>query len=55
MQSCPTQAVLPWVGLAADKVIRNRYNTFLDEGMAPPAFKRHGSGRVRHWQSPPKF
>ncbi|MGM0487646.1 MAG: hypothetical protein ACQESR_12920 [Planctomycetota bacterium] len=26
MESCPTQAVLPLVGLAADKVIRDRYN-----------------------------
>ncbi|MFO7907735.1 MAG: hypothetical protein R6U98_34135 [Pirellulaceae bacterium] len=26
MESCSTQAVLPLVGLTADKVIRNRYN-----------------------------
>ncbi|MFO7904081.1 MAG: hypothetical protein ACQESR_09120 [Planctomycetota bacterium] len=26
MESYPTQAVLPLVGLAADKVIRHRYN-----------------------------
>ncbi|MGM0487304.1 MAG: hypothetical protein ACQESR_11140 [Planctomycetota bacterium] len=25
-ESCPTPAVFPWVGLAADKVIRDRYN-----------------------------
>ncbi|MFO7905368.1 MAG: hypothetical protein ACQESR_26010 [Planctomycetota bacterium] len=25
MESCSTQAVLPWVGLAADKVIRDRH------------------------------
>ncbi|MFO7908153.1 MAG: hypothetical protein ACQESR_29715 [Planctomycetota bacterium] len=25
MESCPTQAVLPLVGLAADKVIRDRH------------------------------
>ncbi|MGM0486940.1 MAG: hypothetical protein ACQESR_09300 [Planctomycetota bacterium] len=25
MESCPTQAVLPLVGLAADKLIRHRY------------------------------
>ncbi|MGM0489241.1 MAG: hypothetical protein ACQESR_21080 [Planctomycetota bacterium] len=25
MESCPRQAVLPWVGLAAKKVIRDRY------------------------------
>ncbi|MFO7905071.1 MAG: hypothetical protein ACQESR_06630 [Planctomycetota bacterium] len=23
VESCPTQAVLPWVGLAAEKVIRD--------------------------------
>ncbi|MFO7903634.1 MAG: hypothetical protein ACQESR_07370 [Planctomycetota bacterium] len=26
MESCPTQAVLPWVGLAAENVIRDRYS-----------------------------
>ncbi|MGM0486229.1 MAG: hypothetical protein ACQESR_05640 [Planctomycetota bacterium] len=26
MESCPTQAVLPLVGLAADKLTRDRYN-----------------------------
>ncbi|MFO7903516.1 MAG: hypothetical protein R6U98_12700, partial [Pirellulaceae bacterium] len=26
LESCPTQAALPLVGLAADKVIRDRYN-----------------------------
>ncbi|MFO7906475.1 MAG: hypothetical protein ACQESR_06385 [Planctomycetota bacterium] len=26
MENCPTQAVLPLVGLAAEKVIRDRYN-----------------------------
>ncbi|MFO7907648.1 MAG: hypothetical protein ACQESR_21345 [Planctomycetota bacterium] len=26
MESCPTQAVLPLVGLAAEKVIRDPYN-----------------------------
>ncbi|MFO7904325.1 MAG: hypothetical protein R6U98_16800, partial [Pirellulaceae bacterium] len=26
MESCPTQAVLPLVGLAADKLIRDRYS-----------------------------
>ncbi|MGM0491041.1 MAG: hypothetical protein ACQESR_30315 [Planctomycetota bacterium] len=30
MESCPTQAVLPLVGLAADKVIRDRYDTLGD-------------------------
>ncbi|MFO7907564.1 MAG: hypothetical protein ACQESR_18475 [Planctomycetota bacterium] len=27
MESCPTQAVLPLVGLAAEKVIRDRYTS----------------------------
>ncbi|MGM0487124.1 MAG: hypothetical protein ACQESR_10230 [Planctomycetota bacterium] len=27
MESCPTQALLPWVGPAAEKVIRDRYIT----------------------------
>ncbi|MGM0490326.1 MAG: hypothetical protein ACQESR_26675 [Planctomycetota bacterium] len=26
MEPCPTQAVLPLVGLAAEKLIRDRYN-----------------------------
>ncbi|MGM0485608.1 MAG: hypothetical protein ACQESR_02475 [Planctomycetota bacterium] len=30
MERCPRQAVLPLVGLAADKVIRDRYNALLD-------------------------
>ncbi|MFO7902085.1 MAG: hypothetical protein R6U98_05455 [Pirellulaceae bacterium] len=30
MERCPTQAVLPLVGLAAEKVIRDRYNRLLD-------------------------
>ncbi|MGM0489174.1 MAG: hypothetical protein ACQESR_20740 [Planctomycetota bacterium] len=28
MERCPTQAVLPLVGLAAEKVIRDRYSGF---------------------------
>ncbi|MFO7901150.1 MAG: hypothetical protein ACQESR_05080 [Planctomycetota bacterium] len=28
MERCPTQAVLPLVGLTAEKVIRDRYNHF---------------------------
>ncbi|MGM0486378.1 MAG: hypothetical protein ACQESR_06415 [Planctomycetota bacterium] len=32
MESCPTQAVLPLVGLAAEKVIRDRYITYADAG-----------------------
>ncbi|MFO7903460.1 MAG: hypothetical protein ACQESR_18930 [Planctomycetota bacterium] len=34
MERCPTQAVLPLVGLAAEKIIRDRYNM------------RHGMPRV---------
>ncbi|MFO7908279.1 MAG: hypothetical protein R6U98_36915 [Pirellulaceae bacterium] len=30
MGSCPTQAVLPLVGLAAEKVIRDRYNCLIE-------------------------
>ncbi|MFO7902815.1 MAG: hypothetical protein ACQESR_14200 [Planctomycetota bacterium] len=33
MERCPTQAVLPLVGLAAEKVIRDRYN---NGGLRPP-------------------
>ncbi|MFO7901706.1 MAG: hypothetical protein ACQESR_07045 [Planctomycetota bacterium] len=29
MESCPTQTVLPLVGLAAEKVIRDRYKLVL--------------------------
>ncbi|MFO7903296.1 MAG: hypothetical protein ACQESR_11920 [Planctomycetota bacterium] len=43
MESCPTQAVLPLVGLAAEKVIRDRYNwmrqspfTYSTGGHNPP-------------------
>ncbi|MFO7904193.1 MAG: hypothetical protein ACQESR_01085 [Planctomycetota bacterium] len=32
MESCPTQALLRLVGLAAEKVIRQRYNTFPSRG-----------------------
>ncbi|MGM0487850.1 MAG: hypothetical protein ACQESR_13955 [Planctomycetota bacterium] len=31
MESCPTQAVLPLVGLAAEKVIRDRDNSIENE------------------------
>ncbi|MFO7906838.1 MAG: hypothetical protein ACQESR_27365 [Planctomycetota bacterium] len=34
MESCPTQAVLPLVGLAAEKVIRDRYiRLFMNEAI----------------------
>ncbi|MFO7907022.1 MAG: hypothetical protein ACQESR_14980 [Planctomycetota bacterium] len=32
MEGCPTQAVLPLVGLAAEKVIRDRYKVFPHPG-----------------------
>ncbi|MFO7907526.1 MAG: hypothetical protein R6U98_33065 [Pirellulaceae bacterium] len=35
MESCPTQAVLPLVGLAAEKVIRDRYNWDCPENTGP--------------------
>ncbi|MFO7906683.1 MAG: hypothetical protein ACQESR_27255 [Planctomycetota bacterium] len=34
MESCPTQAVLPLVGLAADKFIRDRYILLCFQGMS---------------------
>ncbi|MFO7904610.1 MAG: hypothetical protein ACQESR_02185 [Planctomycetota bacterium] len=36
MESCPTQAVLPLVGLAAEKVIRDRYKTGTEAGAGKP-------------------
>ncbi|MFO7901877.1 MAG: hypothetical protein ACQESR_06955 [Planctomycetota bacterium] len=36
MESCPTQAVLPLVGLAADKVIRDRYIRRARNASRPP-------------------
>ncbi|MFO7901791.1 MAG: hypothetical protein ACQESR_21880 [Planctomycetota bacterium] len=35
MESCPTQAVLPLVGLAAEKVIRDRYKGNTDRAETP--------------------
>ncbi|MFO7903249.1 MAG: hypothetical protein ACQESR_16945 [Planctomycetota bacterium] len=35
MGRCPTQAVLPLVGLAAEKVIRDRYSSELSHGDEP--------------------
>ncbi|MGM0489602.1 MAG: hypothetical protein ACQESR_22935 [Planctomycetota bacterium] len=37
MESCPTQAVLPLVGLAAEKVIRDRYKALRIVEKSPPA------------------
>ncbi|MGM0486854.1 MAG: hypothetical protein ACQESR_08860 [Planctomycetota bacterium] len=42
MESCPAQAVLPLVGLAAEKVIRDRYK---GGGRLP-----HCTGRPLHGQ-----
>ncbi|MFO7904243.1 MAG: hypothetical protein ACQESR_11310 [Planctomycetota bacterium] len=42
MESCPTQAVRPLVGLAADKVIRDRYSHHEDH-QAGQASRRTGS------------
>ncbi|MFO7907739.1 MAG: hypothetical protein R6U98_34155 [Pirellulaceae bacterium] len=49
MDSCPTQAVLPLVGLAAEKVIRDQYKS---EGAATgqplgTSEECRGGGRVR--------
>ncbi|MGM0488156.1 MAG: hypothetical protein ACQESR_15505 [Planctomycetota bacterium] len=35
MENCPTQAVLPLVGLAAEKVIRDRYKRPRRDGRHP--------------------
>ncbi|MFO7906118.1 MAG: hypothetical protein ACQESR_28800 [Planctomycetota bacterium] len=39
MESCPTQAVHPLVGLAADKVIRDRYNSVHERSILPTMMK----------------
>ncbi|MFO7901577.1 MAG: hypothetical protein ACQESR_29790 [Planctomycetota bacterium] len=39
MESCPTQAVLPLVGLAADNVIRDRYKTKERVSIATPGVR----------------
>ncbi|MFO7907267.1 MAG: PDZ domain-containing protein [Pirellulaceae bacterium] len=56
MESCPTQAVLPLVGLAAEKVIRDRY---ISDGRICPAGKlldasRPPVGRTRGGQRHPR-
>ncbi|MGM0486323.1 MAG: hypothetical protein ACQESR_06120 [Planctomycetota bacterium] len=56
MESCPTQAVLPLVGLAADKVIRDRYisgGRICPDGKLPGA-SRPPVGRTRGGQSHPR-
>ncbi|MGM0487921.1 MAG: hypothetical protein ACQESR_14310 [Planctomycetota bacterium] len=56
MERCPTQAVLPLVGLAADKVIRDRYisggrscpdGTLPDAGRPPVGRTRGGQSHAR--------
>ncbi|MGM0486289.1 MAG: hypothetical protein ACQESR_05950 [Planctomycetota bacterium] len=47
MESCPTQAVLPLVGLAAEQVIRDRYNMCGGPSRARGPIKpREGKGPV---------
>ncbi|MFO7901940.1 MAG: hypothetical protein ACQESR_14380 [Planctomycetota bacterium] len=46
MESCPTQAVLPLVGLAADKVIRDRYS--LKASVAHQCFILMSGGSQHH-------
>ncbi|MFO7904424.1 MAG: hypothetical protein ACQESR_19390 [Planctomycetota bacterium] len=36
MESCPTQAALPLVGLAAEKIIRDRYKRRSRDACRPP-------------------
>ncbi|MFO7903945.1 MAG: hypothetical protein ACQESR_27290 [Planctomycetota bacterium] len=43
MESCPTQAVLPLVGLAAEKVIRHRYGKLFN-----PAWRRLRCSTLHH-------
>ncbi|MFO7901678.1 MAG: hypothetical protein R6U98_03370 [Pirellulaceae bacterium] len=57
LESCPTQAVLPLVGLAAEKVIRDRYVFqavgFFPSGKLPDA-SRPPVGRTRGGESHPR-
>ncbi|MGM0488741.1 MAG: hypothetical protein ACQESR_18540 [Planctomycetota bacterium] len=45
MESCPTQAVLPLVGLAAERLIRDRYVDSKCKRVGP-------CERLRRWKSP---
>ncbi|MGM0485142.1 MAG: hypothetical protein ACQESR_00065 [Planctomycetota bacterium] len=47
MESCPAQAVLPLVGLAAEKVIRERYFSGFRRG----GQRRHARDRVDGWMA----
>ncbi|MGM0488389.1 MAG: hypothetical protein ACQESR_16725 [Planctomycetota bacterium] len=56
MESCPTHAVLPLVGLAADKLIRDRYisgGRMCPGGKLPDA-SRPPVGRTRGGQTHPR-
>ncbi|MGM0486853.1 MAG: hypothetical protein ACQESR_08855 [Planctomycetota bacterium] len=60
MERCPTQAVLPLVGLAAEKVIRDRYSYLsqiswsrrTDTGRLPPA---HAIFAEAYYGTPPNL
>ncbi|MGM0490387.1 MAG: hypothetical protein ACQESR_26990 [Planctomycetota bacterium] len=57
MESRPTQAVLPLVGLAADKLVRDRYifqAVGFFRGGKPPDASRPPVGRTRGGQSRPR-
>ncbi|MFO7903283.1 MAG: hypothetical protein R6U98_11510 [Pirellulaceae bacterium] len=56
MESCPTQAVLPLVGLAAEKVIRDRSISggWIFPGGKLPDASRPPVGRTRGGESHPR-
>ncbi|MFO7903136.1 MAG: hypothetical protein R6U98_10770 [Pirellulaceae bacterium] len=56
MESCPTQAVLPLVRLAAEKVIRDRYISggWIFPGETLPDASRPPVGRTRGGESHPR-
>ncbi|MGM0488274.1 MAG: hypothetical protein ACQESR_16115 [Planctomycetota bacterium] len=56
MEGCPTQAVLPLVGLAAEKVIRDRYISggWIFPGGRLPDASRPPVGRTRGGESHPR-
>ncbi|MFO7901598.1 MAG: hypothetical protein ACQESR_17005 [Planctomycetota bacterium] len=52
MERCPTQAVLPLVGLAAEKVIRDRYSIPVADLFTPASVwhvGKEGSQGVAFW------
>ncbi|MFO7908254.1 MAG: hypothetical protein R6U98_36790 [Pirellulaceae bacterium] len=48
MSRCPTQAVLPLGGLAAEKVIRDRYR-YRSRAKVPQAANRQGAQPIPYW------